>query len=136
MSAQGLRVEAVNEAQLREALEEWGREYRLGREPEIGWGGHGVMARMIEFGGRIPIATGYKPLPENKIADAVEFAVNSLAAVNMRCAICLRAFYCGRGRIVDKREIAEELSSSKMSNATFKHVVRQGEMYVAGRIGL
>lgn len=123
-----------SEKQLREDLEEWGREYRLGDVELLGHQSKNFLYDLIKFAGRVPKATGYKPEPENTKADAIERAVHSLSKVNIRAAVCLRANYCGRGRVVEKAEIASEMLKDKISVPSFKQMVRLGEMYVAGSV--
>lgn len=127
-------MSTIEELRVREALEEWGREYRLDHFQPLGHQGKNFLYDLIKFAGRVPKATGFKPESENVIADQIEMIVHGLCKMNLRAAACLRAAYCGRGRVIEKAEIASEMLKDRVSVPSFKQMVRFGEAYVAGSI--
>lgn len=119
---------------LERMLLEWGREFRLDWVELLGHQGKNVLYDLIRFRGRIPIGSVYRQLSVNSDADKVEQVVMRLYAVNPRAATCLRLLYCGRGTVQDKAELAAEAISAPISKATFKTMVRLGQMYLLGAL--
>ena len=124
----------LSETALEDALSEWGREYRLDWVELLGHQGKNMLYDLIRFRGRIPRATGYAPLPTNRVADAIEAAVAELFTLNPKAATCLRLLYCGRGAVSAKAEIAGESLGEPVSKPSFKVMVRMAEMYVWGAL--
>lgn len=122
----------LSDKALGDALSEWGREYRLDWVELLGHQGKNMLYDLIRFRGRIPRATGYAPLPANKVADSVELAVSELFTLYPKAATCLRLLYCGRGPVTAKAEIASESLDEYVGKTTFKVMVRMAEMYVWG----
>lgn len=87
-------------AYVRARLEGWGREFALHRDMEwLGYASKNQIQVLIEHKGDMPPPNvGYKPLEVDEDAYAIEKIVTEIARTNRAMAICLRAYYCGRGR--------------------------------------
>lgn len=124
----------VTEAKLESMLDEWGRDYRIDYIQLLGHQGKNALYDLIRFRGRIPTSTGYKPEPINKEADLIEDSVRRLYSINPKAATCLRLLYCSRGSVQMKSEIAGESLGENVSKATFKTMVRMGQMFILGEM--
>src|SRR5690606_11822213 len=92
-------VATCTEQRLEAMLLEWGREYRLDWVELLGHQSRNVLYDLIRFQGRIPVTTGYKPMPMNRDADIIERLVSRLYTIHPKAATCLRLLYCARGTV-------------------------------------
>lgn len=81
-------------------LDDWGREFSLGRDCEyLGHRSKNMLAVLIEHRGELPPpATGYKPMEVDLLALQIEQLVADIGRDTPRIACCLRGHYCGSGR--------------------------------------
>ena len=119
---------------LERMLLEWGREYRLDWVELLGHQGKNVLYDLIRFRGRIPLGSSFRQISVNESADTIEQIVMRLFTINPRVATCLRLLYCGRGTVQDKAEMAAEATKTPISKATFKTMIRLGQMYILGAL--
>jgi len=126
-------------AYVRSELEHWGVEFALHRDCEyLGHQSKNMLQLLIEHRGEMPPPnTGYKPLETDARAQLIEDVVADIARSHLAMAICLRAYYCGRGR---KRVERWETANLLLANAglpvvrttAYMDLARRGEDRVYG----
>ena len=85
-------------------LDRWGREFALARDCHyLGHQSENILAKYIQHEGPPPRTTGYKPLEVDSVAMAVEWTVHGIGLENVETACCLRAYFCGSGRVRHER---------------------------------
>lgn len=119
-------------AYVRSELEHWGREFALHRDCEyLGHVSRNMLQVLIEHRGEMPPPnTGYKPLETDARAQLIEDIVADIARSHLAMAICLRAYYCGRGR---KRVERWETANLLLANAGLPVVRTTAYMDLAQR---
>lgn len=90
---------------VRTRLDAWGHEFALHRDCEyLGHHSKNMLQVLIEHRGEMPgRVQGYKPLEVDPEALQIERIVADIARDQPRIACCLRAAYCGRGRVKCER---------------------------------
>lgn len=119
-------------AYVRGELEHWGVEFALHRDCEyLGHQSKNMLQLLIEHRGEMPPPnTGYKPLETDARAQLIEDVVADIARSHLAMAICLRAYYCGRGR---KRVERWETANLLLANAGLPVVRTTAYMDLAQR---
>lgn len=119
-------------AYVRSELEHWGVEFALHRDCEyLGHQSKNMLQLLIEHRGEMPPPnTGYKPLETDARAQLIEDVVADIARSHLAMAICLRAYYCGRGR---KRVERWETANLLLANAGLPVVRTTAYMDLAQR---
>lgn len=117
---------------VRGELEHWGREFALHRDCEyLGHVSRNMLQVLIDHRGEMPPPnTGYKPLETDARAQLIEDIVADIARSHLAMAICLRAYYCGRGR---KRVERWETANLLLANAGLPCVRTTAYMDLAQR---
>lgn len=126
-------------AYVRSELEHWGVEFALHRDCEyLGHQSKNMLQLLIEHRGEMPPPnTGYKPLETDARAQLIEDIVADIARSHLAMAICLRAYYCGRGRKrVERWETANLLLANAglpcMRATAYMDLAQRGEDRVYG----
>lgn len=119
-------------AYVRGELEHWGREFALHRDCEyLGHVSRNMLQVLIDHRGEMPPPnTGFKPLETDARAQLIEDIVTDIARAHRAMAICLRAYYCGRGR---KRVERWETANLLLANAGLPVVRTTAYMDLAQR---
>lgn len=119
-------------AYVRGELEHWGVEFALHRDCEyLGHQSKNLLQLLIDHRGEMPPPnTGYKPLETDARAQLIEDVVADIARSHLAMAICLRAYYCGRGR---KRVERWETANLLLANAGLPVVRTTAYMDLAQR---
>lgn len=119
-------------AYVRSELEHWGVEFALHRDCEyLGHQSKNLLQLLIDHRGEMPPPnTGYKPLETDARAQLIEDIVADIARSHLAMAICLRAYYCGRGR---KRVERWETANLLLANAGLPVVRTTAYMDLAQR---
>ena len=121
---------------VRHRLKEWGSEFALHRDCEyLGHQSRNMLQVLIEHKGEMPgKAQGYKPLEVAPDALQIERIVSDIARDQLRVALCLRAAYCGRGRVKFERfETALLLIANSEGRAAMPTPRRYLELVDTGR---
>lgn len=113
----------------------WGDEFALHRDAEIlGHKSKDMLQILVEHKGEMPSRpTGWRPEEVDLTALEVERAVCALVrAGGISEACCLRAYYCGRGRVrVERLATARMLLRRTISRRAFYSMVDTGFNFVA-----
>lgn len=126
---------------VRAELEHWGEEFALHRDCEyLGHVSKNMLQVLIDHRGEMPPPNvGYKPLETDRRAQLIEDIVADIARGHAAMAICLRAYYCGRGR---KRVERWETANLLLANAglpciratAYMDLAKRGEDRVYGAL--
>ncbi|UNK43443.1 hypothetical protein MNO14_04995 [Luteimonas sp. S4-F44] len=124
---------------VRAELDHWGFEFALHRDVEyLGYASRSVLQMLIDHRGEMPeLSKGYKPLETDSRAQKIEDIVTAISRTHRSMAICLRGYYCARGRRrVERYETALMLLTNAgepvMSATAYLDLSRRGEERVRG----
>lgn len=124
---------------VRGRLEHWGREFALHRDCEyLGHCSKNILQVLIEHRGEMPAPNvGYKPLETDYKAQQIEDIIVGIARANLAMALCMRGYYCGKGRKrVERWETANLLLANAgeavIRSTAYIELVRRGEERVRG----
>lgn len=124
---------------VRAELDHWGFEFALHRDVEyLGYASRNVLQMLIDHRGEMPApSVGYKPLETDSRAQKIEDIVTAISKTHRSMAICLRGYYCARGRRrVERYETALMMLTNAgepaMSATAYLDLARRGEERVRG----
>lgn len=117
---------------VRRQLEHWGEHFALHRDCEyLGHASKNMLQILIDHRGEMPPRNvGYKPLETDASAQLIEDIVTEISRGHTAMAICLRAYYCGRGR---KRVECWETANLLLANAGLRSIRATAYMELAKR---
>lgn len=119
---------------VRQRLDAWGDEYALHRDCDyLGHMSVNMLQVLIDHKGEMPgKATGFKPLEVDLMAQQIEDIVAAIARDELRLALSLRAYFCGRGRRkVERYETALLLIASIERDDRNRHSLPNVRRYQA-----
>ena len=124
------------DAYVRMRLDAWGREFRLDRDvARLGFSSQNALKSLIDFRGKVPKATGYKPESVDPLAMQIEDVIRGMHIIDRLTGCVMRAYYCGSGRVgVERRIQAGELFGSKIAHNRYFNAHKRGFGFVGSAL--